>query len=138
MTTTEQQRLDEIADNAAHDCTNQIVRLHELLSGVQPSPIVIKSKVKSWMNQFITEALAPVLKERDELKKSERRLKVLRELMGYVQAGEGETVHLFQDDVPTYTYHITVGKTSYWGDSFNEVIDKADAALNPTPIKETT
>ena len=123
MKTDEQQRLDEIAGECANivatKCDTRPEKKHAILIAC-------------------LKALAPVVKERDELKKSERRLKVLRELMGYVQAGEGETVHLFQDDVPTYTYHITVGKTSYWGNSFNEVIDKADEALNPTPTKETT
>lgn len=60
-----------------------------------------------------------------ELLKDKQRLRTIRGLMGYIQAGEGDTVRIFQDDVPPYTYNIIVGKQSYWGDTFNEVIDKA-------------
>lgn len=50
----------------------------------------------------------------------------LRAIVGYVQNASDVTVTIFQDDA-TRTYHISVGKRRYWGDSFEEAIDNAYA-----------
>jgi len=52
------------------------------------------------------------------------RWKQLQELCGYVQDGSQTTVKLWQDDA-TRTYHVTIGKVSYCGNSFSEALDKA-------------
>lgn len=68
-------------------------------------------------------------KEVEELRKDEERLRTLRNLMGSIQGATDTTVKLFQDDA-TFTYHVTAGKNSYWGESLNIAIDKATAAIN--------
>lgn len=50
--------------------------------------------------------------------------KDLRKLCGYLQNGSDVTVKLSQDDA-CHTYHLYVGKTMYWGNSFEECVDKA-------------
>ena len=57
-------------------------------------------------------------------RKAVQTLESLRELMGYVQNGSDETVSLFQDDA-TMDFMLRVGKKTYWGNSLENVIDKA-------------
>ena len=63
-------------------------------------------------------------------RKSVQALKSLRNLMGYVQNGSEETVSLFQDDA-TKDFMLRVGKKTYWGNSLENVIDKAFEAEGP-------
>lgn len=62
--------------------------------------------------------------ELERLKRDAELLRKLRKLMGYVQDGSHITVELYQDDA-TYTYCITVGKVTYYGDSFEQAINTA-------------
>lgn len=57
-----------------------------------------------------------------------KRMKGLRELLGYVQNGSDTTVKIFQDDA-TYTFHVKVGSRLYWGDTFEQALDAAIADL---------
>ena len=57
-------------------------------------------------------------------RKAVQTLESLRKLMGYVQNGSDETVSLFQDDA-TKDFMLRVGKKTYWGNSLENVIDKA-------------
>lgn len=75
----------------------------------------------------LSTALSEVFAERDALKADAERLATLRNLQGHWQDGSGETIKLFQDDA-TRTFHITVGKKSWWGNSFEAAIDAAKGA----------
>ena len=57
-----------------------------------------------------------------------RRLRAIRRLCGYVQDGSAQTVKIFEDDA-TRTFHIKVNNRSWWGNSFEEVLDKMDAEV---------
>lgn len=61
------------------------------------------------------------------MKKAYTLWRQLRELCGYVEAGDGETVTLFQDDA-TYSFHINVGKKSWYGNTLEEAVHKAAEA----------
>jgi len=59
--------------------------------------------------------------------------KGLQRLMGYVQNGSETTVTLFQDDA-TYSYHVKIGqRSSYWGGSLREALEKA---IEATPKED--
>ena len=73
-----------------------------------------------WGDPEVQEMAAELIAAR----KSVQTLKILRELMGYVQNGSDETVSLFQDDA-TMDYMLRVGKKTYWGLSLENVIEKA-------------
>lgn len=57
------------------------------------------------------------------------RMAEVRRLLGYVEAGGGDTVTMFQDDA-TMTFHIKVGKAEYFDKSFTAALD---AAIAGTP-----
>lgn len=71
----------------------------------------------------------------EHVRKDHERLRTLRNLMGSIQGATDTTVKLFQDD-STFTYHVTAGKESYWGESLNIAIDKATAAAIASAAKE--
>jgi ribosomal protein L1 len=53
----------------------------------------------------------------------------LRDMAGYVENGGSGSVKFYQDDA-TRTWHVEVGKNSYWADSLDEAIEKAHFANN--------
>ena len=58
-----------------------------------------------------------------------KRVKVLRELCGYIEDGSNESVTISQDDA-TGTWHITIGhllrsRKSFWDETFEGVLGKA-------------
>lgn len=63
-------------------------------------------------------------------RKAVHTLKSLRELMGYIQNSSDTMVSLFQDDA-TMSFMLRVGKSTYWGNSLENVIEKAFEAEGP-------
>jgi len=53
----------------------------------------------------------------------------LRDMAGYVENGGSTTVKIFQDDA-TRSWHVYVGKNSYFGDSLDQAIEKAHSENN--------
>lgn len=60
----------------------------------------------------------------EQLKTKADALDFIRESMGYVQNGTGQTVKLFQDDA-TNSYFFVSGDRSYFADSFISAITEA-------------
>ena len=56
----------------------------------------------------------------------------LRDLIGYVECGEGCKVSIVQDDA-TRWWTLTVGEKSYYGESFESVIMDTDAKYRQNP-----
>ena len=73
-----------------------------------------------WGDPEVQEMAIELLSARKKIKT----LSDLQELMGYVQNGSEETVSLFQDDA-TMNFILRVGKKMYWGNSLENVIEKA-------------
>ncbi len=61
-----------------------------------------------------------------ELTKKAEQLNTLRDLIGYVEQGEGTTVCIWQDDA-TKDFMLNVGPRQYWGHSLLEVLAAAKA-----------
>lgn len=69
--------------------------------------------------------LTQLLIEMDSWRKKAEMLEKIRGLMGFIEDGSYESVHLFQDDA-TRTYHVQVGATnSDWGNTFEEAVRNA-------------
>jgi len=73
--------------------------------------------VKTAIDQTVASALVKV-------RHDSRRLKGLRNLMGFIQDGSSGTVKLYQDEA-TGDFFVSTGRRSYWGESFDTAIDAA-------------
>jgi hypothetical protein len=70
------------------------------------------------------EVVLELIRRLREAERDATLLNGLRELMGYIEAGEGDTVKLFQDDA-TKSFFVKVGNKSYFADSFKSAIGEA-------------
>lgn len=93
--------------------------LEQLLRGGQ-----VIDAIEEWLAQPIETAPEELKLRLLNAERAAARLRGIRELMGYIEAGEGDTVSLFQDDA-TKNYFIKVGKRSWFANSFEGAIDVA-------------
>lgn len=69
--------------------------------------------------------LSHLLVEMDSWRQKAEMLEKIRGLMGFIEDGSYESIHLFQDDA-TRTYHVQVGVTnSEYGNTFEEAVRNA-------------